>query len=376
MFFHKFAIMKVNKNKPEWAPEGDNPAYASYVMPPKTNITSSAFSSPKSTKINTLTLDEYIQGIISDNRTILSKAITLVESNAPAHIDIAQEIITRILPLTGKSLRIGISGSPGVGKSTFIDVFGEFLINLGHKVAVLAIDPSSTRSRGSILGDKTRMENLSRNPKSFIRPSPSGGTLGGVARKTRETMFLCEAAGFDIILIETVGVGQSEVSVRSMVDYFLVLLLPGAGDDLQGIKKGIIELADGLAINKSEGEWLERARSTKVAYQNALHLLNHRIPDYTPPVINISAVQKLGIQEVWDEISKFIQMTKLNGLFEKNRNEQTIEWFQALLNEAIFSKLFSDPKNKIIINEAKTKVMNFEISPLLAVRSIVAKIFD
>jgi len=368
--------MKVNKNKPEWAPEDENPAYASYVLPPKYNQSGRTIISRNSSKFGNLTIDEYIEGITSDNRTILSKAITLVESNAPAHQDIAQEIITQILPLTGKSLRIGISGSPGVGKSTFIDVFGEFLINLGHKVAVLAIDPSSTRSRGSILGDKTRMENLSRNPKSFIRPSPSGGTLGGVARKTRETMFLCEAAGFDVILIETVGVGQSEVSVRSMVDYFLVLLLPGAGDDLQGIKKGIIELADGLVINKSEGELLSRAQLTKVGYQNALHLLNHRIPGYIPPVINISALQKLGIQEVWFEITKFIQMTKNTGFFDENRKNQTIEWFETLLNEAIFSKLFSDPKNQLIIKESKNKVMGLEISPVLAVRNIIKKIFD
>lgn len=366
--------MKTSKNKPEWAPQDDNPAYASFVMPPKTDENIVKSSSTKKSP-NKLTIDDYIEGIKSNNRTILSQAITLVESNAQSHIDIAQEIITRILPMSGKSMRIGISGSPGVGKSTFIDTFGEYLTEMGYKVAVLAIDPSSTRSRGSILGDKTRMENLSRNPQAFIRPSPSGGTLGGVARKTRETMFLCEAAGFDIVLIETVGVGQSEVTVRSMVDYFLVLLLPGAGDDLQGIKKGIIELADGLVINKSEGELMHRANLTKSAYQNALHLLNHRIPGYIPPVLNISALHKTGISEVWKAIKDYIEMTKQSGFFDENRKSQTTEWFDSLLNEAIFTKLFSDSTNHFLINETKKKVMNLELSPVLGVRNLLKKIF-
>ncbi len=367
--------MKSDKNKPEWAPKGDNPAYASFVMPPKVG---DGNSKPKkaNSPIKALSIDDYIEGIIHDNRTILSKAITLVESNSQNHIDIAQEIITRILSKVGKSLRIGISGSPGVGKSTFIDTFGEYLTQNGYKVAVLAIDPSSTRSRGSILGDKTRMENLSRNPMAFIRPSPSGGTLGGVARKTRETMFLCEAAGFDIVLIETVGVGQSEVTVRSMVDYFLVLLLPGAGDDLQGIKKGIIELADGLAINKSEGDLLNRANVTKSAYQNALHLLNHKIPEYIPPVINISALHKTGIEDVWNAITEFIEMTKKTGFFDKNRESQIIEWFDSLLHEAVFTKLFADSFNQKLINDTKNQVMNLELSPVMGVRNLVQKFFS
>lgn len=366
--------MKTSKNKPEWAPKDDNPAYTSFVMPPKIEEKSKKSTTIKKTQ-NTLTIDDYIEGIKSNNRTILSQAITLVESNAISHIDISQEIITQILPSTGKSIRIGISGSPGVGKSTFIDTFGEYLTENGYKVAVLAIDPSSTRSRGSILGDKTRMENLSRNPNAFIRPSPSGGTLGGVARKTRETLFLCEAAGFDIVLIETVGVGQSEVTVRSMVDYFLVLLLPGAGDDLQGIKKGIIEMADGLVINKSEGELMHQANLTKSAYQNALHLLNHRIPGYIPPVMNISALHKIGIPKVWEAIHGYIEMTKKSGFFDENRKYQTIEWFDSLLNEAIFTKLFSDSTNQFLINEIKKKVINLEMSPVLGVRKLLKKIF-
>lgn len=367
--------MKSSKNKPEWAPKEDNPAYTSFVMPPRVASNVVNQKKTKSTR-DTLTIDDYINGIINNNRTILSRAITLVESNSPTHIEIAQEIITRILPKTGKSLRIGVSGSPGVGKSTFIDSFGEYLIEKGYKVAVLAIDPSSTRSRGSILGDKTRMENLSRNPNAFIRPSPSGGTLGGVARKTRETMFLCEAAGFDIVLIETVGVGQSEVTVSSMVDYFLVLLLPGAGDDLQGIKKGIIELADGLVINKSEGELLHQANITKSAYQNALHLLNHKIPDYFPPVLNISALNKIGIPEVWTTICEFIEMTKKSGYFDENRKSQTMQWFEALLNEAIFTQLFSNNHNQNLISEIKKKVVNLEISPVSGVKQLINKIFN
>ncbi|MDP4290279.1 MAG: methylmalonyl Co-A mutase-associated GTPase MeaB, partial [Bacteroidota bacterium] len=252
-----------------------------------------------------LSVDEYVDGILKGNRIILSQAITLVESSLHAHKILAQQIIERCLPYSGNSFRIGITGVPGVGKSTFIEAFGTYLTSMGHKLAVLAIDPSSSRSRGSILGDKTRMEDLSIDPNAFIRPSPSAGSLGGVARKTRESIILCEAAGFDIIFIETVGVGQSETAVHSMVDFFLLLMLAGAGDELQGIKRGIMEMADAIVINKADGDNLLKAQTAKVEYQNALHLFPTAESGWNPEVETMSARKKEGMDRVWDIIQRY-----------------------------------------------------------------------
>ena len=243
---------------------------------------------------------DYVRGVLARNRRMIAKAITLIESSHPAHQELARTVVDRLLPGTGKAIRLGITGVPGVGISTFIESFGMMLVQKGHQVAVLAVDPSSSRSGGSILADKTRMERLSTEERAFIRPSPSGGTLGGVARKTRETMLVCEAAGFDVIIVETVGVGQSESTVASMVDFFLVLMLAGAGDELQGIKRGVLELADAIAINKADGDNVEKAEKARKAYETAVHLLTPSSPNWTAPVLTCSALEMTGIDEIWE----------------------------------------------------------------------------
>ncbi|MEN6511560.1 MAG: methylmalonyl Co-A mutase-associated GTPase MeaB [Chloroherpetonaceae bacterium] len=320
-----------------------------------------------------LTIDDYYNGILSGNRAILSRAITLAESKSPKDEQISQELITRILPHSGKSIRIGISGSPGVGKSAFIETFGNYLIEKGKRIAVLAIDPSSQRTHGSILGDKIRMEKLARNPNAFIRPSPTGDTLGGVARKTREAIFLCESAGFDIILIETVGVGQSEIEVRSMVDFFLLLLLPNAGDELQGIKKGIIEIADAIAINKADGDQIEIAERTRQEYQMALHILAQRESKWSPKVMTCSALFNQGIDEIWNVIDEYINFAIANDKFEKNRQVQLLEWFENLLKETILNNYFQNREFQKKIEDIKSKIVNLEISPFAAVKNILSK---
>lgn len=269
-----------------------------------------------------LSVDDYVSGVLNGNRTILSQAITLIESSLHSHKVIAQQIIERCLPYSGNSFRIGITGVPGVGKSTFIEAFGIYLTGKGHKLAVLAIDPSSSRSRGSILGDKTRMEALSTDLNAFIRPSPAAGSLGGVARKTRESIILCEAAGFDTIFIETVGVGQSETAVHSMVDFFLLLMLAGAGDELQGIKRGIMEMADAIVINKADGDNLLKARTARIEYQNALHLFPPPESGWNPEVEIMSARMKEGMDRVWDIIERYKALVQVNGYFVENRKRQ------------------------------------------------------
>ena len=271
-----------------------------------------------------LSADEYVEGILKGNVTILSQAVTLVESLRPEHQEIAQQVIEKCLPYAGNSVRIGISGVPGAGKSTSIDVFGlHVLERSGGKLAVLAIDPSSERSKGSILGDKTRMEKLSVHPDVFVRPSPSAGSLGGVARKTRETIVLCEAAGFDKIFVETVGVGQSETAVHSMVDFFLLIQLAGTGDELQGIKRGIMEMADGIIINKADGNNIEKAKLAANQFRNALHLFPAPESGWTPQVLTYSGFYNIGVKEVWDMVYNYIDFVKNNGYFEYRRNEQS-----------------------------------------------------
>ena len=288
---------------------------------------------------------EYVEGIVKGDVTVLSQAVTLVESVKPEHQAIAQEVIEKCLPYSGNSMRIGISGVPGAGKSTSIDVFGlHVLEEHGGKLAVLAIDPSSERSKGSILGDKTRMEKLSVHPKSFIRPSPSAGSLGGVARKTRETIVLCEAAGFDKIFVETVGVGQSETAVHSMVDFFLLIQLAGTGDELQGIKRGIMEMADGIVINKADGDNLERARLAATQFRNALHLFPAPESGWTPQVLTYSGFYNLGVKEVWDMVYKYIDFVKDNGYFEYRRNEQSKYWMYETINEQLRDSFYHNPQ--------------------------------
>lgn len=292
---------------------------------------------------------DYVAGITSGNRTLLSKAITLVESALPGHQQLAQEVISGCLPHAGKSIRVGITGVPGVGKSTFIEALGKYLTGSGHRVAVLAIDPSSSRSKGSILGDKTRMEELANDPNAFIRPSASAGSLGGVARKTRETIILCEAAGFDRIFVETVGVGQSETAVHSMVDFFLLLMLAGAGDELQGIKRGIMEMADAIVINKADGNNREKAELAMREYKNALHLFPAQASGWTVPVQTCSAIENNGIREVWDIVERFHKaMATESDHFYRKRREQTVQ----TMYDSINGQLMDDFYNKEEMKEA------------------------
>jgi LAO/AO transport system ATPase len=290
-----------------------------------------------------LTVEEYVAGVRSGDRSILARAITLIESNAPAHISLAQEVLRELLPYTGGSLRVGITGVPGVGKSTFIEALGTMLCDRGHRVAVLAVDPSSSISRGSILGDKTRMERLAHHPNAYIRPSPTGGSLGGVARKSRETLLICEAAGFDIVLVETVGVGQSEIAVRGMVDFFLLLMLAGAGDELQGIKKGIIELADALLITKADGDNRTRALAAQAEYSRALRYLTPATEGWRPRAYICSAQTGEGIAEIWREIERFRDETTASGVFAARRREQARDWVYTLIEDHLRTRFFGHP---------------------------------
>lgn len=312
----------------------------------------------------------YAKNILESNITFLSKAITLVESTNTKHQKLAQKIVKLCLPHSGKSIRIGITGVPGVGKSTFIETFGNHLTKKSKKVAVLAVDPSSSVNKGSILGDKTRMETLVQNPNVYIRPSASGEALGGVAKKTRETILLCEAAGFDIILIETVGVGQSEIAVHSMVDFFLLLKIAGAGDELQGIKRGIIEMADSIVINKADGENTKNTEIAKNAFENALHLYPIKSSGWQPKVLTCSALQDIGLMEVWDLIENYVQQTKANQFFERNRNNQEEFWLYDTINEQLKTQFYSNPTIKKALEMqllllAKKKTTPYEVASIL-----------
>ena len=320
----------------------------------------------KRRKKTELSVDEFVKGILEGNRTILSQAITMIESENPAHIAMAQTIIERCLPHSGNSLRIGITGVPGVGKSTFIESFGGMLTSQGHKLAVLAIDPSSERTKGSILGDKTRMETLSVDPNAFIRPSPSGSALGGVARKTRESIILCEAAGFDTIIVETVGVGQSETVVKSMVDFFLLLMLAGAGDELQGIKRGIMEMADALVINKADGDNLPKAKGAASQYRAALKLFPKNDNGWDVPVEVCSARECFALDKVWQIIQDFVQLTRGNGSFERTRNEQLINIFYHWIEYTLHNRFYNNEATQARIDELIPKIQSKQISPYKA----------
>jgi GTPase len=324
-----------------------------------------------------LSAEDYTKGILQGNRTILSMAITLAESALPSHQDLAQDIIKACLPYAEKSIRIGITGVPGVGKSTFIEAFGTYLSQKeGRKIAILAIDPSSERSKGSILGDKTRMEALATDPSAFIRPSPSGGTLGGVARKTRETIVLCEAAGFDTIFIETVGVGQSETAAHSMVDFFLLLMLAGAGDELQGIKRGIMEMADLIAINKADGNNIDKANIALTEYKNALHLFPLPPSKWSPQVLTCSAKDNIGIREIWSQIKNYSELTHKNGYFGQRRNEQSRYWMNETIQDML-KRRFSENENiSKLKKEFEQRVMLNEISSFQAAQILIDKYFE
>ncbi|MDR0370409.1 MAG: methylmalonyl Co-A mutase-associated GTPase MeaB [Prevotellaceae bacterium] len=318
-----------------------------------------------------LSADEYVKGILSGDISVLSRAVTLVESSLPDHHILAQEVIEKCLPHAGKSVRIGITGVPGAGKSTFIEALGMFLIRRNHKLAVLAIDPSSERSKGSILGDKTRMEELSVAKNAFIRPSPSAGSLGGVARKTRESIILCEAAGFDTVFVETVGVGQSETAVHSMVDFFLLIQIAGAGDELQGIKRGIMEMADGIAINKSDGSNIEKAQVAKSQYQNALHLFPAPKSGWSPQVITCSSVEKTGIDELWNMILRYIAFVRKNHYFDQNRTAQSKYWMYESINEQLKSNFYQNPEITALLKKYEDKVLSDEISSFVAAKDLL-----
>ncbi len=315
---------------------------------------------------------ELARGIRAGDRATLARAITLIESKRADHRQTAHRLVQELLPATGKAVRLGITGAPGAGKSTTIDALGAALTAKGHKVAVLAVDPSSSRTGGSILGDKTRMARLAIDPKAFIRPSPASGTLGGVAAKTRETMLLCEAAGYDVLIVETVGVGQSETTVADMTDFFLVLMVAGAGDELQGIKKGIVELADMIAINKADGDNIARANRAAADFRSALHILQPRTPTWSPPVVTFSALTGTGIDGLWAKVIEHKAKMTASGELAEIRREQQVKWMWTMLEERLSARLRSDPAIRAKVRQAETAVAAGKLAPTLAVEEIAA----
>lgn len=322
-----------------------------------------------------LSANEYIEGIMAGNRIILSRAITLIESQLENDRLIAQNVLEGVLPLSGRATRIGITGVPGVGKSTFIEAFGKQITSLNKKIAVLAIDPTSQRTKGSIMGDKTRMEELAHDALAFIRPSPSGSTLGGVANKTRETMLLCEAAGFEVIVVETVGVGQSETVVKGMVDFFLLLMLSGAGDELQGIKRGIMEMADAIAITKADGDNGQKAKNARMEYVHALHLFPPTSNSWYPPVLTCSALEKTGLNEIWQVIVDFENQMKKNNYWQKNRQEQNLSWMHDHIKQYLESQFFADKSVKENLENISNQVLLEAILPIKGANLLLEKYF-
>ena len=314
-----------------------------------------------------LTVVQYVEGVLAGDPAVLAQTITLLESTSPAHRDLAQEVLGALLPSSGGSMRVGITGVPGVGKSTFIDQLGLNLVEAGHRVAVLAVDPSSSRTGGSILGDKTRMERLAVSPGAFIRPSPAGTTLGGVTRATRETVLVCEAAGFDVVLVETVGVGQSETVVADMVDFFLVLMLSGAGDDLQGIKKGILELADMIAVNKADGDNVTRAELAASDYRMALHLMTPASTTWTPPVLTCSGLSNTGLDELWHQVEVFREKTSATGEFADRRRAQQVRWMWSMLDERLRDDLRRRPELAALLGDLEAQVRAGGVTATVAV---------
>ena len=356
--------------KPDWVPDNAGAEFATKVavgVQPAGEVRLGP-----AVKRRQLSLDDYFLGVRAGDPSILARAITLIESNAPAHQELAQALLTRLLPHTGGAMRVGITGIPGAGKSTFIECLGTRLCDAGRKVAVLAVDPSSSVHGGSVLGDKVRMERLSRHPRAFIRPSPSGGSLGGVARKSREALLVCEAAGFDTVLIETVGVGQNEVTVRSMVDFFLVVLIAGAGDEMQGIKKGIIELADMVVINKADGDNKPRALAARAEMQRVLHFLHPMTAGWETPALAGSAVTGEGVDEIWAKVEAFFAHCRKAGFLQERRQQQAVEWLHALVHEALKTRFYGAPAVQAELDSVEQAVATGRLPAVLAAQQLLA----
>jgi len=359
----------------EKRPAGSLSVQKGVSQPP--NVNPEVLSNLRRNRRKIYSADEYAEGIFRGDRSILSQAITLVESARPEHYDIAQEVIEKCLPASTRSVRIGITGVPGAGKSTFIDTFGTMLTHhYGRRLAVLAIDPSSQQSHGSIMGDKTRMERLSADPDAFIRPSPSAGTLGGVARKTREIVILCEAAGFDTIIIETVGVGQSETVAHSMVDFFLVLMISGAGDELQGIKRGIMEMADTIAITKADGNNIRKAEMAMIEFRNALHLFPPSQSGWFPRVMTCSSFEERGIINIWETIRDYVSHTKSNGFFWERRREQAVTRMHETVLDNLKLSFYSNPEISLIIPALEKQLREGEMTSYKAASILIDKYFN
>jgi LAO/AO transport system kinase len=362
--------------RPEWSDHNQPEAFSSIIRKGQEQEGQSV-SIQKNIRFQRLrtsepTVEELYEGVLKGDRSLLARAITLVESNAEQHFQKAQILLQKLLAHSGHAVRIGITGVPGAGKSTFIEAFGTYLCELGLRVAVLAIDPSSKLSGGSILGDKTRMEQLSRNPRAFIRPSPTAGKLGGVHRKTREAMLICEAAGFDVILIETVGVGQSEVIIRDMVDFFMLLVLTGAGDELQGMKKGIMELADALIVHKADGTNKRKAEQTKKELNRILHFLQPATKGWATKAYTCSSLSKEGIKEIWELIQSFVQAGKISGVFEERRKFQAREWLYSMITDQLQYHFYHHPDVRNLLPKYENEVISGETTVAKAVETLFA----
>ncbi len=364
------------KERPSWVPKDAGAEFTTHVSAGIKDVKTQMPTHNKKLPTNkAFSAAEYANGILGGNRMLLSRAITIIESNAEKHFELGQEILRLLLPHTGGAVRVGITGVPGAGKSTFVDALGTHLCEVHKKrVAVLAVDPSSAVTRGSILGDKVRMERLARCENAFIRPSPTGGTLGGVARKSRETLLLCEAAGFDVLLLETVGVGQSETLVRSMVDFFMVLALTGAGDELQGIKKGVMETADAIVVNKADGDNLQKAQTARSEYEQILHYLRPATPGWVTAAYTASAREGTGIEELWHVILRFVEATHTSGVFAQRREEQTLSWVHSTAKEQIDKFIYQNPQVQAALQAIEAELQAGSLSPSAAARAMTAAI--